>query len=73
VAPWWLGGLSGKQSTLSDWLGGTGVVSAVSEQERDGAQVRDSIVGYSSSVTGTQVICCLRIKGNLFKVVHESL
>jgi hypothetical protein len=34
-----LGGLRGKQSTPSDWLGGTGVVSTVSEWERHG--VRD--------------------------------
>jgi hypothetical protein len=45
VAPLRLGGLRGKQSTPSDWMGGTGVVSAVSEQERDRAQVRDSVVG----------------------------
>jgi hypothetical protein len=34
VAPLRLGGLRGKQSTPSDWLGGTGVVSTVGEQER---------------------------------------
>jgi hypothetical protein len=73
VAPLWLGGLRRKQSTPSDWLGGTGVVWVVDEQELDEAQVRDSVVGYSSSVIGTQGICCLRIKGNLFKVVYESL
>jgi hypothetical protein len=38
VAPLWLGGLRGKQSTPSDWLGGTGVVSTVGEQERQGAR-----------------------------------
>jgi hypothetical protein len=32
VAPLRLGGLRGKQSTPSDWLGGTGVVSTVGEQ-----------------------------------------
>jgi hypothetical protein len=37
VAPLWLGGLRGKQSTPSDWLGGTGVVSTVGERERHGA------------------------------------
>jgi hypothetical protein len=37
VAPLRLGGLRGKQSTPSDWLGGTGVVSTVGEQERRGA------------------------------------
>ena len=34
VAPLWLGGLRGKQSTPSDWLGGIGVVSTVGERER---------------------------------------
>jgi hypothetical protein len=32
VAPLQLGGLRGKQSTPSDWLGGTGVVSTVDER-----------------------------------------
>jgi hypothetical protein len=36
VAPLWLGGLRGKQSTPSVWLGGTGELSLVSE--RDAAQ-----------------------------------
>jgi hypothetical protein len=35
VAPLRLGGLRGKQSTPSDWLGGTGEVSTVGEQERE--------------------------------------
>jgi hypothetical protein len=43
VAPLRLGGLRGKQSTPSDWLGGTGVVSTVGEWERHGAQVRDCV------------------------------
>jgi hypothetical protein len=30
-------GLRGKQSTPSDWLGGTGVVSTVGKRERHGA------------------------------------
>jgi hypothetical protein len=34
VAPLQLGGLRGKQSTPSVWLGGTGVVSTVGERER---------------------------------------
>jgi hypothetical protein len=34
VAPLRLGGLRGKQSTPSDWLGGTGEGSMVGEQER---------------------------------------
>jgi hypothetical protein len=39
VAPLRLGGLRGKQSTPSVWLGGTGVVSTVGEQERHGARM----------------------------------
>jgi hypothetical protein len=38
VAPLRLGGLRGKQSTPSDWLGGTGVVSTVGERERRGVE-----------------------------------
>jgi hypothetical protein len=38
VAPLRLGGLRGKQSTPSVWLGGTGVVSTVGERERHRAQ-----------------------------------
>jgi hypothetical protein len=45
VAPLRLGGLRGKQSTPSDWLGGTGEVSTVGGQERQGAQARDSDFG----------------------------
>jgi hypothetical protein len=37
VAPLRLGGLRGKQSTPSVWLGGTGVVSTVGKRERHGA------------------------------------
>jgi hypothetical protein len=37
VAPLRLGGLRGKQSTPSDWLGGTGELSTVGKQERPGA------------------------------------
>jgi hypothetical protein len=37
VAPLRLGGLRGKQSTPSVWLGGTGVVSTVGEREWHGA------------------------------------
>jgi hypothetical protein len=42
VAPLRLGGLRGKQSTPSDWLGGTGVVSTVGERERCGAGATQS-------------------------------
>ena len=37
VSPLRLGELRGKQSTPSDWLGGTGVVSTVDEREWHGA------------------------------------
>jgi hypothetical protein len=40
VAPLWLGGLRGKQSTPSDWLGGTGEVSTVDEREFRGQLFR---------------------------------
>ena len=36
MAPLWLGGLRGKQSIPSNWLGGTGEVTTVSKQERQG-------------------------------------
>jgi hypothetical protein len=42
VAPLRLGGLRGKQSTPSDWLGGTGVVSTVGEREQHGAGAAQS-------------------------------
>jgi hypothetical protein len=42
VAPLWLGGLRGKKSTPSDWLGGTGEVSTVDERERHGAREHHS-------------------------------
>jgi hypothetical protein len=38
VAPLRLGGLRGKQSTPSDWLGGTGELSTVGKQKRHGAR-----------------------------------
>jgi hypothetical protein len=38
VAPLQLGGLRGKQSTPSDWLGGTGEVSTIGEWERHRAR-----------------------------------
>ena len=42
VAPLRLGGIRGKQSTPSVWLGGTGVVSTVSKQEWHGVGVPQS-------------------------------
>jgi hypothetical protein len=38
VAPLRLGGLRGKQSTPSVWLGGTGEPSVVGERKRQGAR-----------------------------------
>jgi hypothetical protein len=40
VDPLRLGGLRGKQSTPSDWLGGTGVFLVVGEPERHEARGR---------------------------------
>jgi hypothetical protein len=40
VAPLRLGGLRGKQSTPSVWLGGTGELSVVGERERQGERTR---------------------------------
>jgi hypothetical protein len=40
VAPLRLGGLRGKQSTPSVWLGGTGELLAVGERERQGERTR---------------------------------
>jgi hypothetical protein len=42
VAPLQLRGLRGKQSTPSDWLGGTGEVSTVDEREWHGVHGRHS-------------------------------
>ena len=56
MAPLWLGGLRGKQSTPSDWLGGTGVVSTVDERERRGAGATQS-VGSSFEAGVKETIC----------------
>ena len=40
MAPLQLGGLRGKQSTPSVWLGGTGELSAVGEREQQGERTR---------------------------------
>jgi hypothetical protein len=40
VAPLRLGGLRGKKSTPSVWLGGTGELPAVGKQERQGERTR---------------------------------
>jgi hypothetical protein len=42
VAPLHLGGMRGKQSTPSDWMAGTSVVSTIGERERHGAGVAQS-------------------------------
>jgi hypothetical protein len=43
VAPLRLGGLRGKQSTPSDWLGGTGEVPMVGEWEQHRARGRHTM------------------------------
>jgi hypothetical protein len=53
VDPLWLRGLRGKQSTPSDWLGGTGVVSTVGERERHGAGVARCVVIVEAGVKAT--------------------
>jgi hypothetical protein len=60
VAPLRLGGLRGKQSTPSDWLGGTGEGSTVGKWEQQGA--RDINRGANNirgrhKETGTLVYC----------------
>jgi hypothetical protein len=73
VAPLRLGGLRGKQSTPSDWLGGTGEVSTVGEWERHRAS---GIASFEAGVRRSQVrkcVCLFKNKRKLFKVVYESL
>jgi hypothetical protein len=48
VAPLRLGGLRGKQSTPSVWLGGTGEPSEVGKRERQGSAGRGTESGTSS-------------------------
>jgi hypothetical protein len=56
VAPLRLGGLRGKQSTPSVWLGGTGVVATVSEQERyEAAATRSARTSFEAG--GEATIC----------------
>jgi hypothetical protein len=54
VAPLCLGGIRGKQSTPSVWLGGTNVVSTVDEWEWHGAGAAQSMdvitAGYKATV-----------------------
>ena len=54
VAPLLLGGLRGKQSTPSIWLGGTSVVSMVREPEWHGAGATRSadvyVAGYKATI-----------------------
>jgi hypothetical protein len=59
VAPLWLGGLRGKQSNPSDWLGGTGVVSTVDERERCGAGATRSTG--SSFEAGVKATICFSL------------
>jgi hypothetical protein len=56
VAPLRLGGLRGKQSTPSVWLGGTGEHSAVGKRERQGAASF-----FLSSVTSLKLDLCVEV------------
>jgi hypothetical protein len=60
VAPLRLGGLRGKQSTPSDWLGGTGEVSTVGERERHGARGRHSRQAIRSSANSARILTLAR-------------
>jgi hypothetical protein len=55
VAPLWLGGLRGKKSTPSAWLGGTGefiaVVKQEQEREHQGARETSSRTGEPAKVS----------------------
>jgi hypothetical protein len=51
VAPLRLGGLRGKQSTPSDWLGGTGEVSTVGERGAARSVGSDTERGMSSEAS----------------------
>ena len=59
--PLWLRGLRGKQSTPSDWLGGTGVVSTVGERERHGAGVARSASIFETDYKDTVCFCICRM------------
>jgi hypothetical protein len=60
VAPLWLGGLRGKQSTPSDWLGGTGEVAMVGEQERQGARdIKRGVVIFQGKRRGKVMVAYL--------------
>jgi len=58
VAPLQLGGLRGKESAPSDWLGGTGVVSTVGEREWRGAGAARSAGSSSKQEIGNGMILC---------------
>ena len=70
VAPLWLGGLRGKQSTPSVWLGGTGEPSAVGEagrgKERGTAAQSAGRRTPKQAQSGNGMILILAFK-NLFK------
>ena len=60
MAPLRLGGLRGKQSTPSNWLGGTGVVSMVGERERHGVwDVARSAGRHPKRTQGNDMLMCL--------------
>jgi hypothetical protein len=58
VAPLRLGGLRGKQSTPSVWLGGTGVVSTVGERERHGAGDVEHTDDIKRAIRQGTPLCC---------------
>jgi hypothetical protein len=71
VAPLRLGGLRGKQSTPSVWLGGTGAVSTVGERERHRAQVQDRVFG-SFAFSYRYAVHCLKQKRKMFELCMIS-
>jgi hypothetical protein len=71
VAPLRLGGLRGKQSTPSVWLGGTGEPSAVGERERQGARdaARSNSAGQRLRVIRHQI----QVRNTLFKQKKKNV
>jgi hypothetical protein len=70
VAPLRLGGLRGKQSTPSVWLGGTGELSAVGERERQGERTRHRAIARDNAfelfaTRSRYAIHCLNKKKNV--------
>ena len=71
VAPLQLGGLRGKQSTPSVWLGGTVVVSMVGKWERHGTTMWDSI--FKLFTASPRYACALfKKKRKMFELYMNS-